>query len=194
MRLVCFLIILFVLFTPITADSQKVSTPPPCALTIEQSPAVRGLKLNQPLADLGKVFPEDSDIYRIRMRSDRKPDEVGVFQTMISNPLINVPERLKGLRYIQVFYLDEKLAKVEFIYNSDVQWESDLHFTAAIASQLGLPTQGWKGDVFPRLTCNGFFVETRGDRKLRIERSDFIPETVKRQAAVKQKKRVEFKP
>jgi hypothetical protein len=94
--------------------------------------------------------------------------------------------------------LDNALVSFTIHYNREVKWQSDAHFTAAIADLLHLPVTGWTYDfIFFKLNCDGFFVRTgraSSGGTLNIEAGGFRDEVARRQAVIEQKKRVGFKP
>jgi hypothetical protein len=161
----------------------------PCALTLQQSPEVRGLKLGQRYEDrprfAGFVGGPDYD----------EPDDVGLRTVHISN-YGDRSERFQGITRLTLKYLDDSLAAFEIHYSPEVKWESDAHFAAAIAEQLHLPATGWVNKYRPTLLCVGFIVKAEGrfGAALTIERSDLEDEIATRNANRERKKRIEFKP
>jgi hypothetical protein len=160
-----------------------------CILTIEQSPEVRGLKLDQPYKEItagGIGFSYDVP--------DSKP--IGLRKTYFSPS--RESELLKGVANLQLNYLDDKLANFQVSYQPGIEWESNAHFASAIAAQLKLPLVGWENNPRgPRLTCDGFFIQIGRvslGGTLTISRSDFDEEVATRRESYEQKKRVEFKP
>lgn len=183
------LILTLLCFMPPGQTTKKKADSHKCSLVVERSPEIRGLKLGQPFVDLDTVLPRPSYLSR-----DRKPDDVGWRREIFIPLTMQEPERLKGISMAEVSYLDDRLASITITYDTSVLWESNLHFTSAIAEQLKLPMNGWYGEINPRLTCNGFFVETSFSQKLSIELTTFRDELQKRRAIRDQQKRVEFKP
>ncbi len=159
-----------------------------CTLTIDQSPIVRGLRLGQPLAMLVELFPN----YGVSLRPD--PNEIGLSETHVIPGLLGDEQSLKGIEWIELRYLDGKLASIAIDYDDTVSWQSNLHFTAAIAEQLHLPVQGWLYKDPSLLTCDGLFVVTSRADRLRIERTDLAVELRRRQQELDQKRRRDFKP
>lgn len=163
-----------------------------CMLTADQLPEVRGFRLGQRFAVLSEQFPND---YFPRFR-ERK-DEVGLQETTVSPILVGSPESLKGVRTIELNYLDGMLVSIKVDYDSEVRWQSNLDFTAAIAEQLRLPLQGWQGRDPSRLVCNAFITETSDATfapSLRIEKTNLQLEILRRRKELDRKKRIEFKP
>jgi hypothetical protein len=188
-----YLITCFVLsFSPLTyGQTPNKQTANVCALTVEQSPEVRGLKLGQDYEVLRSLSSKGLQ-YR-----NRGADDIGITRLYLTPILDRDMEMMKGVGHIELIYLDGKLSSFEIDYDSDVMWHSDAHFAAAIAEQLKLPTSGWVDKYgTASLQCAGFVVEAEAfsNGKLKIETSNLQQEITKRRAERDQKKRVEFKP
>lgn len=186
---------------PLNTKAQKrVAELKKCPLSIEQSPTVRGLKLGQSPNDIRTLFAVEGedDLTRIALGLDTRADETGIREQLISAHSLGLQaEKLKGTRYISIRYLDDRLVSFQIAYDSSVKWPSGAHFTAAIAEQLHLPTEGWQDEGLSlRLTCDGFYVQTTAysTTQLKIERTDLETEIARRRALLEQRKRVEFKP
>lgn len=181
-------VLLVILACTLTAFAQKQPIKP-CSLTLEQSPVVRGLKLGQEYGALSDILP------RGRYGRTEKPDEIGEISPLFTAASVSDRNLLKGISLLRLSYIDNRLEAISIYYDSSVEWESDLHFTSAIAEQLHLPTKGWiPSEIGLRLVCDGFFVETRDTQWLVMERSGYREEMAKRRATLEQKKRAEFKP
>lgn len=192
---------LLVACLPFQSKAQKRPTEiNKCPLTIEQSPTVRGVKLGQSGSDIQTLFAVDGDedLTRVALGLDRKPDETGVSEQLISSTLLGIrSDKLKGTRYISIRYLDSRVASFQIAYDSSVNWPSSAHFAAAIAEQLHLPTEGWQDTGLSlRLTCDGFYIETTAfsTAQLKIERTDLETQIAIRRKQLEQRKRAEFKP
>ena len=192
--------LLAVCLPPYGKAQQRVAELKKCPLTVEQSPTVRGLKLGQSPSEIRTLFAVEGneDLTRIALDLDRRPDETGVREQLISSSMLGLrSDKLKGTRNISIRYLDERLASFQIAYDGNVKWQSSAHFAAAIAEQLHLPTEGWQDTgVALRLTCQGFYVETTAfaSSQLKIERTDLDAEIALRRAQLEQRKRAEFKP
>jgi hypothetical protein len=201
---ISFVLCCFVLLVHVPVLSQRQSpSPAKCPLTLDESPTVRGLKLGQARSVVQELFAPNGDekslqALRLGSGSARLDDFVGVREQTIYSPLFD-SERLKGIRSIELRYLDDKLASFSIDYGTEVKWQSTAHFTAAIADQLQLPASSWgwgEGRVKLRLDCDGFYVETFAyqSSELKIEQADLNAEVAKRKVEQERKKRVEFKP
>jgi hypothetical protein len=180
--------LLVALACALTVSAQKQPAKP-CLLTLEQSPEIRGLKLGQTPSDVDKVLRREPHVLSL------KADEIGERQESLTRYSLQDRELLKGISILGLNYLDDQLSVIRVFYDSSVRWESNLHFTSAIADSLHLPTDGWsKSEVGVRLACTGFSVETYLSQWLIIRRSGYSEEVARRKAAIEQKKRVEFKP
>lgn len=185
----CLCLVLFA-FLATTAYSQT-KKPPLCAVTIDQVPLIRGLRLGEPYEHLQTVLP-------IRLQGiNFKPDDLGLRSVLISPDTIIDPKSLNGVMILSLSYLDDSLSSIDITYDTTVRWQSNLHFAAAIAEQLKLPRQGWLQRDPTFLICQGFFVEVSGATflpKLRIVDLRFGEELTKRKAEVEEKKRARFRP
>lgn len=173
--------------TTITAFAQKQPVKP-CSLTLDQSPEVRGLKLGQSYESRPRFAGSGDYLDRV--------DEAGVQTLYLRDP--GRSERFQGTDRVRLLYLDGVLVSFTIDHKPGVKWQSDAHFTAAIADTLHLPSTGWTTDVaYLSLPCDGFVVRagraTLGGM-LEIETTGFVPEIRRRQEVIEQKKRAEFKP
>jgi hypothetical protein len=123
--------------------------------------------------------------------SSDEPDEIGLRTVFLSN-YGDRSERFRGITRLMLKYLDDSLASFEIHYNTEVTWESDAHFAAAIAELLRLPTTGWVNQYQPTLLCAGFLVKVRATIGgiLTIERRGFEDEIKERTANRDRKKRI----
>lgn len=186
------LTLLIVVFSalPLSDFAQKRGpklAPAPCSLRIEQSPEVRGLKLDQSHNDLQKLFPR-------KLYTFESPvDEVGVRREVLSKSNVLDETRLSGISRLSLWYLDDKLVSIQIHYDP-VPWQSNLHFTSAVVEQLHLPKLGWKNHDPSWLICDRFYVQTSSAFSLVISRNDLAPEIEQRIEAIKRKRRADFKP
>jgi len=162
-----------------------------CTLTADQLPEVRGLRLGQPFSTFYELFPNRYIELQVRK------DDIGLQEPTVSPILLGHPKSLEGVSRIDLKYLDDKLVSMKVDYDTEVRWQSNLHFTSAIAEQLRLPSQGWQGRDPTWIICNGFYVETSNATflpSLQVERTDLVLEIKKRHEELDRKKRIEFKP
>ena len=186
------LLALLLLFSPTVTEGQSQSRKPAatatnCKMTIDQAPLVRGLKLGQSFDQLQRVLP------RIVKTSGEDPDEYGLRRFRFSPAVLENPETLNGVTSVSLAYFDNSLFSIEITY-SDIKWQSNLHFVAAIANQLKLPREGWQQADPSILMCQGFFVEVADVNKLRMMDLRFPARVVQRKAEVQAKQKSAFKP
>ena len=190
----------FVLFVPegraLSQTKSAMTETNKCALTVEQSPIVRGIKLGQTVAEVRSLFPE-ADGNRTSSLAlgfeSMRADDLGVTE----QALFGDSERLKGTHNVMLRYLDGRVASIKIRYDNSVYWQSSAHFAAAIANQLHLPVEGWRENhLFMRLTCSGFYVDVAavGSNQLTISREDLDAEISRRRAKREEQKRADFKP
>lgn len=175
-------------FAPIQSSAQV------CKLTLEQSPEVRGLKLGQSLPAVikhlpGRLHSEGS----FEFRTTPQPDEVGFAKHSVSVERSKSPT-FAGILTIGVQFLDAKLVAIDIMYDPNIEWKSDLEFTASVAANLKLPTKGWRGSYPTFLECDGFSVATYSSYRLVIAQIGIPEELAKRKRELNDKKRREFKP
>lgn len=168
--------------------SKPTATPPPCKITIDQAPLVRGLKLGQSFDQLPRVLP------RIARWRDEDPDEYGLRRILLSPRMLEDPETLTGVTSVSLAYFDDSLVSIEITYSREIQWQNNSQFVAAIAEQLKLPREGWRQSDPSILTCDGFFIEVADANKLRMMDLRFPAQVAKRKAEVQEKRKSAFKP
>lgn len=169
-------IIIVLCFTGTIAAQAPQPRVEPCAVTIDEAPAIRGLRLGQVYGELQSVLPRRYDIL------GEKPDELGITRVSLSADLLSDPKKLDGVRSLSLAYFDNSLVSINIEYSIDVAWQSNLHFVAALAEQLKLPRQGWQqkdGAIMPTI----LLIDTR-----------FADKAVKRMAEVEESKRRGFRP
>lgn len=183
-------ILLCLILLPVSAFAQTKPVVPPCKVTIDKVPLIRGLRLGQPYQHLNEALPRRYDL-------DAEPDELGLRRVILSKVLLSSPEKLSGVSTVSLIYFDDSLVSLEIHYTDDIRWPSNLHFVAAIAQQLNLPREGWVERDPSYLLCQGFIVEVRSATilpTLKMWDITFADEAVKRKAALEERKRARFKP
>lgn len=179
------------------SQNNKPQTATPCTLTVNESPTVRSLKLGQNISALEEILADEDPALKRLAFYATSADELGRTRNHIYNSPLYKSEKLKGIDAIELVYLDGRLASFQIRYGRGVRWQSSLHFAAAIAEQLNLPTKGWIDTVSPKLTCQGFFVEVfavDAMSTLRVERVDLSAELNSRRSQLERKRRTEFRP
>jgi hypothetical protein len=179
-----------------------------CKITLADSPEVRGFKLGQKYEDVVKGFPSGRYSGVLDYEGEfglRSVDILDVpyhARLAASLPETKLPDewvkRFEGADSVNLEFLDGMLVSIEISYDDSTKWDNPLEFTAAIASALKLPTEGWRGRPYhPQLVCAGFTVETWNE----TTRPRFIMKTIgyeseiaKRKADAEKKKRTTFKP
>jgi len=152
------LIILLLTFSSTSAQRQHVKrTRPaalPCALTLEQSPQFRGIRLGDNLSTLISKFPKLAAKYKEAYRDGSIAPPVFLTADEDSgNPAF------EGVKLIVLGFLDERVASVRVEYDeNDFKPRSIDDFTSQVAKQFGLPNS-WK-PAYPsrQITCKGFEV------------------------------------
>ena len=183
--------VLAVCFFPVAGQTlDNKSAPPPCPLTIKDSPTIRGLRLGQSYNSLREVFPPSYDFLN-------KPNEYGVNQVLLTEASVASREQLEGIDLISLTYFDNLLVDIRINYRRSVEWQSNLHFVSAIVEQLKLPRDGWQERDPSYLVCQDFGVEISGARlapELRILDRRFPYALLRRKEEVEARKRALFKP
>jgi hypothetical protein len=190
--------LILILAVALCVAAQKPQTKPKrpvlpvarCLLTPSQAPEVRGLKLGQPIQDMNRSLSVRFD----GLIQDR---DLGFRETFLTKESINNPEALDGISSLHLVYMDDKLVSVEIHYSRDVNWQSNLHFAAAIADSLHLPRDGWRQRDPTYLDCDGFYVKVSAASlmpTLEISVDNLSEEIDRRAAEFEVKKRAKFKP
>jgi hypothetical protein len=175
---------------PKPTPKKQLAPIPKCLLTATQAPEVRGLKLGQPIQDMNRSLSVRFD----GLIQDR---DLGFRETFLTKESINNPEALDGVSSLHLVYMDDKLVSVEIHYSRDVNWQSNLHFAAAIADSLNLPRDGWRQRDPTYLDCDGFYVKVSAASvmpTLEISIDNLSEEIDRRAAEFEVKKRAKFKP
>lgn len=141
-----------------------------CTLGSDSLPAVRGLRLGMPAADLEarykgmKVPPPDSNGYAeiilFVVIDEWKPD-VGPGRGIAMIKRQSFPEWV-GVEKMMLSFVDGRLAGYTIQYTAgEPDWRAPEEFAASVSSSFGVPLKSWKrwGDTQMNLECAGFKAE-----------------------------------
>lgn len=119
-----------------------------CALTLEQSPAIRGIRLGMTTEQIQSLFPE------IKLEQSKDDRETG-FQ---SGLIYGSNSQLQGIKTISLDFLDNRLYEFRVEYQDTGEFKRSEQFLEAITPQLGLPEKWWGESVYETgvLECKGF--------------------------------------
>lgn len=166
--------------------------PRTCTLTVDQAPKIRGFRLGQTRNEMVDMINSDS---RGRLSY---PDDIGFVEQSLTPSQFLDRSAFKDVQAVRLTYLEKQLWSIITIYDSETHWQSNLHFTSAVADSLGLPTKGWMGKNPSQLNCDGFMVVTYLASELlpslMIAKTGLEEEKAARREARERQKRLEFKP
>jgi hypothetical protein len=114
------------------AVGQKRQPTPPCTLTLEDSPVIRGLQLGMSFEEFNNIFP---DVKPEPPNADTAVGKVGYYV------------RNRGVEFHDVYistsaFVDNKLSYLAIIY-SDFEPTSPEDFVRQAVEKLSLPSTGW---------------------------------------------------
>jgi hypothetical protein len=152
-----------VLCAPVLAQKNVESKQPKCSLKLDQSPELRGFRLGMPqdqvLRRLPGVTIEKPDKYglaRLRLsiidtstviktsgRDKAVQPDITATPADGSAFVLDGPKfpDLKGVRKLQMRFIDGRLSYLQISYDDSSKWESIDQFVETIAGKLKLPTQ-----------------------------------------------------
>ena len=162
----------------------------PCNVTIDRVPLIRGLRLGQPYSRLQTAIPRTHNY-------DLEPNELGVRRVLLDKHFLENTEVLAGISSVALVYFNDRLVDLNIRYTSDIKWQSNLHFVAAIAERLNLPRAGWLERDPSYLVCQGFVVEVSGAEYLpTLHMFDWrlADDLTERKAEIEAKERARVKP
>jgi hypothetical protein len=166
-----------------------------CPLTLEQSPALRGLRLGQAVEDVRKKFPGNQELGGKGLE---------VFTAKLSLLDFRGRPEYDGLLGLSLSFLDGKLVMADTLYDKQAEW-TDAQFRDSVVKGLNLQPTGWfiDGDAYV-LQCNGFKVKTlvaKSGMAVRLERDGLgdelknrLREIELRRKRLEEEKRKVFKP
>jgi hypothetical protein len=156
-----FLLIILVLSCSVFGQSTK-STPPkiiqspaaePCSLKLNDSPTLRGLRLDMPKAQVQKEYP----LMKITTGDI-------VSSGMALSYQITNPDYQDNMDRITVVFRNNKIISILLTYNYSIKWDSMEEFAEKISKSLNLPKATPRkretGDYYS-VNCEGFGVRTR---------------------------------
>jgi len=156
-------ILAIVLCPPVSAQKTAESKEPKCSLKLDQSPQLRGFRLGmtqeQALRRLPGVSIEKPDKYGLARLRLAIIDTSSVIKTSVREKAVQpditagpgdgsafvldgqrFPD-LKGVRRLQMRFIDGRLSHLQISYDDASKWESIDQFVEAISTKLNLPAQ-----------------------------------------------------
>ena len=197
------LAVVLMLFLAALARAQSPNTTSQCALTVAQSPEIRGVRLGTSTSKLLTLFPETMNRMAIdaAVRDSKRADSYGYgnFELRPDNSSAN--EKFSGVEFISIQMLDERVTSFYVSYTGPY-WNSLDQFIGKLSASLNLPAaENWKwegGDSVKSLKCNGFSVvvhSSGGANNYVAVRDTAAPEIItSRRDAAREKARQAFKP
>jgi len=148
--------------SPLLAQGKNNPKQTKCTLPIERAPDLRGLRLGTPQADVLSRFPGSSvqkpdqfGISQLRLNVVDTPGSSKGLPTrnkavqpdMSSGPgdessfFVDSAKfsTLKGVRRIQLRFVDGRLSFIQLAYDDSIQWDSADEFVETVAKSLSLP-------------------------------------------------------
>ncbi len=173
-----------------------------CALTHEQAPEIRGIRLGMSTEQLLSLFPEDGNRQRITqaIEESKGTDNYGGGRFDL-RPEKGAPNpRLAGLNFIGVGFIDERVTSFHIAY-AGPEWKTVDQFVAKLTESLRLPRSSWEpvDESKQWLKCDGFRVDAyafRGSMEswVRVEDTSAYLVVEARRETAKEKARQAFKP
>jgi hypothetical protein len=174
-----------------------------CALTVAQSPEVRGIRLGMSVEEVLGLFPGSSDAPEIRSALSSADKHFGVTKFNVYPDRYASKVKFEGISQFAFEFLDNRLSAVYVGYNGP-EWKSVDVFISRLSESLKLPSANdWEAsnlDSLKTLKCEGFEIRasiggTDGNSNYVLIHSLVAEQMVRdRQAEVKEKARREFKP
>jgi hypothetical protein len=130
------------------------SQQPKCVLTLEQSPAIRCIRLGMTPAEINAVIPG------LHLTEQTNPSfNEGSWSGGIENRNHGYPQ-LQGIKGIGLTFLDNRLYSMTVEYEDNGEFRRSEQFLEAITPQLGLPPRGWGKRAYEieALECSGFIL------------------------------------
>jgi hypothetical protein len=175
-----------VLCPAVSAQKIAESNEPKCSLKLDQSPPLRGFRLGmtqeQVLRRVPGVSIEKPDKYGLSRLRLSILDTSGIIRTSVRDKAVQpditaTPDDgsafvldslrfpdLKGVRKLQMRFIDARLSYLQIGYDDSSKWESIDQFVQAISTKLNLPAQ-WQvpadspGDSEGKeLRCDAFVI------------------------------------
>ena len=193
----------------VSANAQTTAPPnvnPTCQLALNQSPAIRGIKLGLKLDDVLRVFPgaEENEWVKQALQQKTSYPNLGVIQFFISPSSYSTKDQFRGINQFVFTFIDDRLAEYSVVYEpppNGPAWPRVDDWVNKIAASFNLPELGsWsteqQGDR--TLKCRDFQVRASNLNlvgNLKIATFDLpYKEQQARRAAFDEKLRRDFKP
>jgi hypothetical protein len=172
-------------------DIKEIALRPPCAMTLEQSPELRGFRLGQSVQDVRKRFPHNKDL--LNPASFDEP-----LTARITMADMEAKEEFRGLLGMKLGFLDGKLILLESYYYKLADWTL-ADFKDTVADAMKLQRARWKAlhSEGMMLQCDGFKVRVMvvdSGTAIRLERDGISEEIKQRMDAVNTELKKMFKP
>jgi hypothetical protein len=178
---------LFVASAASAARAQQPQTPaPPCKLTLEQSPALRGFRLGMSIQQLRERLPG------IAVTEDTSGLTVARFTPL---DFKTQPVGYEGVNDINFSFLDDRLVSLWVGYDNRVEWKSVGQFASRVSELLKLP-DAWRedpGGVRSEMDCSGFKIAVL-QNQISLTVSGLYEETSRRRQQRDEERRRKFKP
>ena len=152
---------------PSGASAQSVSTKESasqerCKLSLSQSPELRGFRLGMEFEKALEHIPSSPRIRDYRKSPKRELGE----RTIRVLPSDLNAEASRGVLYIVLEFLDDKITSITVYYDGSVKWTSPQEFFLKVAEGLGIPKpelSDKSDDIYTlehyKVTCDGFAVD-----------------------------------
>lgn len=174
-----------------------------CALTVAQSPEVRGIRLGMSAEEVLRLFPVSSDAREIRASLSWADKQFGVAKFNVNPDRYSSKAKFEGISQFTFEFLDNRLSSLFVGYNGP-EWKSVDEFISRLSETLNLPgAKDWEPsniDSLKTLRCEGFEIKTfiggtNGGSNYVVIVSPAAEQMVRdRQAEAKEKARKGFKP
>lgn len=138
------LLLLFILiFTNFALGQTSI-----CQIKNDTFPALRGLKLDMPQADVSKIYPSLAVMGKGNLA-------IGV----IKKDDIQNSEFRKGVESVSLMFNENKVFSIIIDYDSSISWSSTKEFADKIGESLSLPANAWQTSTDSRvMNCSDFAV------------------------------------
>jgi hypothetical protein len=205
---ICIVAIISIL---VSAFSQTPGNAPgQSSCTLNQSPAIRGIRLGMTAEEVFANFPginEDSFNKRA-VESAARPPNYGLARIGFQRSLHPSPtnERLAGVDSISITLFDDHVTDLNVSYAGPgsyprgPSWPNIDYFIARLSEAFGLPDPKYwvdKGPLSKAINCSGFEIQAtdvNGQGSVRIHNDTFMNTLKQRAIADEEKRRREFKP
>lgn len=174
-----------------------------CALTVAQSPEVRGIRLGMSLEEVLRLFPGSSDAPETRSALSLADKQFGMAKLTVNPDGYSSKATFEGISQFEFEFLDNRLFSFYVGYRGP-EWKSVDEFIARLSESFDLPSaKDWEPsniDSLKTLRCEGFEIRTyiggtNGGSNYVLILNPVAEQMVRdRQAEAKEKARKGFKP